>query len=781
MRPPGSICLALARASARARAARPADLCPWRLAALRVAALRVALPCVALLTARGPARAQEAAAPAGKPSAAALVAPLVREARARAAAGDTTVALELLERATDRAPNDPEALYWRGTLLLATTELGVADAERQFIANRLLSRAASLDPRNPRYLLALGRLRLRTSLLRAEAERMFRRALEVADAGGDPAVRAEAAWELAQVKERRYRTGANRWMYTGTVIFDPITAQRRLHYTREFLQNLSRPIPDAARTDRVEAEEYYRRALAADPRHAPSLLGLAGLLYDQRRLDEMAALLRPAVAPGAPAVPETVRLRLAAGLAAWRLGRGAEAERHFAGALAEATPAVRDEWLSLGRILREGDSVRVAGLSEADRRATVDAFWEAADPVLDTPENEARLEYVARLAVADLRFTDPDTRQVGWRSDRGAVVVRYGEPPVVATFAPQLETETRDALARVITVWFYPRTEMEFVFSSPPAFNLATFAGNYRDHAAERRDASPFLLDNLPLAMGVDTLPVQAGRLRGRRDGAWQLLVAAAVDGAALHGDAEVEGGSAVVTLRAGTPGALRLRAQDTVPIPRGGAPLRRQWSDAVGDTPLRLRLEARDPAVGARVARAHLELPAPLRGTGGPAMSDLLLVDRPAERERPGARPWRGWEEAALRLRGDLRLAAHDTVGVYWEGYGLRPDSAQRARYEVHLTVTLLAFDRGRDVVGRVLGSLADALGMTAEGDDQVGIRFERVEPMDGRDRIPEVVTLALGKAPPGRYRLTVALTDRVGGGTTRAERLFAIRRETP
>ena len=115
------------------------------------------------------------------------VAPLLREARTRLAAGDTTAALELLERATDRAPNDPDALYARSTLLLATTELGVNDALRQFIASRLLTRAASLEPRNPRHLLALGRLRLRTPLLRVEAERMFRRALDVARNQDDPA------------------------------------------------------------------------------------------------------------------------------------------------------------------------------------------------------------------------------------------------------------------------------------------------------------------------------------------------------------------------------------------------------------------------------------------------------------------------------------------------------------------------------------------------------------------------------------------------------------------
>jgi GWxTD domain-containing protein len=735
-----------------------------------------------------------AQAPGAKATEGVLVAPLLREAEGRLAAGDTVAALELLERATDRAPNDPDALYARSVLLLATTELGVNDALRQFIASRLLTRAASLEPRNPRHLLALGRLRLRTPLLRVEAERMFRRALEVARSQGDPAMEAAVAWELAQVKERRYRTGANRWMYTGSVIFDPITAQRRPHYTREFLQNLARPVPDAGATDRAETEAYYRRALEVVPGHPPSVLGLAGLLYEHRRVDEMAALLRTTLDGGRDPMgsPDSVavRLRLAAGLAAWRLGRAPEAERHFTDALARAPAATRDEWLDLGRILRVGDSVRVAGLPPGERAATMEAFWEAADPVLDTPENEARLEYLARIAWADLRFTDPDTRQMGWRTDRGLVAIRYGEPPVVASFAPQLETETRDALTRVITVWFYPRTETEFVFSSPPAFNLALFAGNYRDHAAERRDAGPFLLDNLPVAMAVDSLPVQVGRLRGSAPGRWQRGVGVALDGAALLGGAEVDAGSAVLTVRAGAPSQLRVRARDTVPVASTGAPVRRQWSDTVSGDALRLRVEARDPAVNARMARAQVELP-PLPAFRAPAsagvdsaatlaISDLLLVDRPAA-SAVGSAGWRGWADAGVRLRGDLAFPPRDTVAVYWEGYGLRPDSTGRAHYDVHLAMRLVEIDRGGGVLGRTLGSLADALGMTAEGEDQVGVRFTRTERVDGRDRLPDLVTLGLGEAPAGRYRLTVTLTDRLHGGTVRAERMFAIRRARP
>jgi tetratricopeptide (TPR) repeat protein len=222
---------------------------------------------------------------------------LVRVALAKATAGDTAAALELLERATDQSPRDVNALYWRGLVLSRTTAISLVDTPRRLLARHLLDRANDLDPRNPRYLIELGRIRLKTPLLRVEAERLFRRALGIALANGDPAQLADVAYELGSIKARRYLSGRDRWLYTTTnVIFDPIAARARLHYTREFLQNLSQPIENSGQLDRKEAEEYFRRALAAVPTHAPSILALMGLLYDEHRYDEMRQLALPLIA-----------------------------------------------------------------------------------------------------------------------------------------------------------------------------------------------------------------------------------------------------------------------------------------------------------------------------------------------------------------------------------------------------------------------------------------------------------------------------------------------------
>lgn len=699
---------------------------------------------------------------------------LVREALDKAGLGDTSSALGLLERATDQSPRDIDALYWRGLMLSRTTALSMSDTPRRVLAEYLLRRANDLDPRNPRYLVELGRIRLKTPLLRVEAERMFRKALSIAEASGNPAQLADVAYELGTIKERRYLSGRDRYIYTTlNVIFDPIAARARLHYTREFLQNLSQPIENSGQLDRKEAEEYFRRALGALPTHAPSAVSLMGLLYDQKRYPEM----RDIAAPFTTADSASPRVLLAAGLAAYRLNAPTQAEALFNRALAALSPADRAEITHLGRITRKGDSVRIDGLSDAERMRTDSAFWEAADPMLSTPENEARLEFLARMAYTDLRFTDGDMRQVGWRTDRGLIIARYGEPPVVATFAPTSDADAKDAVGRVITVWFYPRTEVEFVFTGPPAMNFAMFAGNHRGYAEEQRQEAPFLLDNLAIAMAVDTIPVQVARFRGTTPATSQVMVAASIPTERLYQAAEIDRGALELSLRAGPPSAVRVIRLDTakVNLPAKSR-VSRLWVDTLrSGADVRLRIEARDAAVQTAMGRAQADLTALSSDTSKLSMSDLVFANRLAASSAATGK----WNTIGLVPRGDLTLAPSDTFSVYWENYGLRPDAESRVKYELRILVTLEQIERAPGKLRSFLGGVTDVVGLSPEGDETLGLRFERNEALGSRDRVPELVTLGLGTAPAGRYRLEVVITDRSSKQVTRSQRVFHIRRE--
>lgn len=65
----------------------------------------------------------------------------------------------------------------------------------------------------------------------------------------------------------------------------------------------------------------------------------------------------------------------------------------------------------------------------ASRSAFVVDFWQKRDPTPETPGNEARAEFEKRVAFADSRFTQRETR--GSLTDRGMVFVLLGPPTYV--------------------------------------------------------------------------------------------------------------------------------------------------------------------------------------------------------------------------------------------------------------------------------------------------------------------------------------------------------------
>jgi GWxTD domain-containing protein len=86
-----------------------------------------------------------------------------------------------------------------------------------------------------------------------------------------------------------------------------------------------------------------------------------------------------------------------------------------------------DEMLDMLRYFRAPDALlKVRRTSPEGRAEAWRQFWKETDPNPDTPENEALNAYFARVAIASQRFRDEG--MPGWRTDRGEVFIRLGEP-----------------------------------------------------------------------------------------------------------------------------------------------------------------------------------------------------------------------------------------------------------------------------------------------------------------------------------------------------------------
>ena len=700
---------------------------------------------------------------------------LVTAALQKAAAGDTAAALELLDEANKKSSRDPDVLFWRGKILSSTTAIGFSDVPRNILAWHLLSRGAEVDPDNARYYIEMGRIRLRTPLMRIEAERMFRKALAVAERSKNPKSLADVTYELGQIKERRYETSRDRYhLQTPGAYFDPdqaLLGPNAKNYIKEFLTQSSYPIDRAGFVDRSEAEEYYRRGLAALPADENNAVGLMRVLYYQQRYQEMRDVATPAIYKSGGGS----RVFMTAALAEYKLGRLTPARVLFEEGIRRMPAAQRDDMLGLQRIVRVSDAARYQKLSPDERARTDSAHWEAADPILSTPENEGRLEFLARLAYVDMRFSDTDMRQIGWRTDRGMVVIRYGEPPVVAAFGASSESEPPDNAGRTITVWYYPRSKLQFVFMGPAAMNYATFAGNFRGYAEETREDAPFLLDNVPSVLSIDSIPMQVGMLHGKTSSTVRVVVATTVNARNMYSKAEIDEGALETSLRIGKSGYLKLMAADTqkLKLP-ASSEINKTWVKEVPLSDYRIRVEARDAGIASAAGRSQMDIAAPPFANSNYALSDVFIGKR--EKEQTG--PMRGFEDSGLQLRGGVTLKKREPFSIYWETYGLKPGADGRVSGNVRISITLLEIDRTKSSQPRLLlGALADLVGVTRLGDQTLGAQYNFNEELASRDRVPLVQLLNLSDAPSGRYRIEVIVTDNTTKEVARTQRTMYVR----
>jgi GWxTD domain-containing protein len=120
-----------------------------------------------------------------------------------------------------------------------------------------------------------------------------------------------------------------------------------------------------------------------------------------------------------------------------------------------------DEMVSLLRYYPPSpalDSLRKAPPEERSRRWQ--GFWRSTDPNPGTPAHEGLEQYFARIAAANQRFRDEGVE--GWRTDRGEVLIRLGEPDEVFDASPQSE-------GRVIR-WNYIQLRLTLYFHDPTGF-----------------------------------------------------------------------------------------------------------------------------------------------------------------------------------------------------------------------------------------------------------------------------------------------------------------------
>ncbi len=704
----------------------------------------------------GPARAQESVARQH-----------VEKGLAYASAGDTVLAFAELERALDADPKLADAHYQIGRLYTHRASAVETDFRDRLKAEEALLKALELSPSDPRVLLELARLRLKQHMM-VDAGRLFRRALSEAEALGDPDVLAEIRFNLGYIKELEYQGLRDRHL---TPLFrgpPPSRADEVLdpnigRNLNAYLDNAPE-VEGSGRMAKDAMFEHYRATLRYDPGHVGAATRVMGALLDEYRLSEYMALARRLTAT----YPERPRPHLYLGLGLHAAGREEAAAAAFEQALARLPDAERAAIENLAPVMRSDAAKEYLSLDEKDRAEFAGRYWRLSDPLLLTEANERRLEHLARVAYADLRYSAPAVGLRGWETDQGIIYIRYGPPAEIAAFGAEAYESNPYTRGRRSIIWSYGRQGPVFVFSQMPGYLHARFAGDYEFIAESYRHVQPAAYANIPSIPELLPLPVQVARFRGNTPDEVAVEIHAALPLEGLSRDLDLEKGefeTGLFLLNKDGEAIIRRVETDTLRYAVSGEQDQlKSWRILMPPGgPIVCAVEARDE-VSWRAAAGRDTFTAALFSEDSLSISDILVADV----VRPLVEDPRKRSDYNVKANAALEFRSGESIDIYFELYGLQPDAEGFAQYDVSLQLRVKKLRRGEGL-GAVLGLLADAWGFSIVGDDRLELQYSRQVRLEGRDRVTEYLSLDPQEVPAGEYEIRLRIWDR------EAERLAA------
>jgi GWxTD domain-containing protein len=563
---------------------------------------------------------------------------------------------------------------------------------------RALEEATLLDPGNAAYELALARGYYSSGFLKSARQRFERVArLQPGDAAGHQGL--------------------------------------GLVWRRDWLKYLDRRSLD-------RAVEELATAARLDPGNTEAWLALAPLLVEQGDLPAASRAAFRALRSD----PGRLEAHLAVAQALYRSGMLHEADSVFRATIPRLGAKVRERFEDISPVATERDTAILRHLPRADQPAFIERFWQENDPDLSTPENEARVEYWARVTQAHALFFD--AKRGGW-DERGEVFVRYG-PPAEMQYDPvgkrlSWAFGTGPEFPANVMAWSYPELGMRVILQD------RLLSEYYLLPVSRTSDLDP-VPDPDSLAKCADALGTRGGR------GVFHLLPPGAKPlpleglvarfeggtGPRVLGQFEVPGGPADSVWAdwavLDSARVVRARASRLLGPSACAAATRRvgDFAQELDPGPYVVSLTVRDDAGRRGILRLPVELEPPRHVL---ALSDVVIAcGSPAT----GAGPVR------IEPNPGARVAGAGPLTAYFEIYHLQPGSDGLARFEYVYTVRSAAPDQRH--------WLAKFFSPAPPPPVSVSRQEQHLGPLRR-----QFITVPVGSLLPGRYRLEITVRDLV------------------
>ncbi len=226
--------------------------------------------------------------------------------------------------------------------------------------------------------------------------------------------------------------------------------------------------------DFIAAEGFFKKAIRTDPHRTDSYVHLSHL-YSEAELYE----------PGIPLLKKAVQIDsldknsyLFMGYLYYKTLNFDSSQSAYNKAFSLMTEDERKEFQDTTSFF-----LMTSGKTEgADADSIVNQFWTHKDPLYLTKYNERLLEHYSRVAYSNLMFSVAKQNVTGWKSDRGEIMVRYGEPERRIRFRPYINAGGRTQMMMKTDVWVYKNRSFGFTddyWTKNFRFSTPTLNGRY--------------------------------------------------------------------------------------------------------------------------------------------------------------------------------------------------------------------------------------------------------------------------------------------------------------
>jgi GWxTD domain-containing protein len=213
--------------------------------------------------------------------------------------------------------------------------------------------------------------------------------------------------------------------------------------------------------DALNLSEYcFKVLIKKDPKNPEPYLKLASVYEANNELEKGVECLQNLVR----LVPDNKDAHLNLGLLYYRTSELDSAYLEYQKAISLMSKKEREDFTynSVKVLLEPYLKDKLNEINPNSLKTIIDIFWKTRDPLDLTNYNERLLEHYSRVAYANLRFSVPKLGILGWETDRGTVVIRYGIPPKIFRIRPSVVVGMGTNTQAKTEIWQYPDKTFAF-------------------------------------------------------------------------------------------------------------------------------------------------------------------------------------------------------------------------------------------------------------------------------------------------------------------------------